>query len=1265
MGTGRGGYARPPVQTTPFIAGVNVMQIKPRSEDGNTKADSAGEEAVTNKYKYVPAKEPAEAHPGQMRPTASIYTLAQSLFRKDVKEWKIQDLYTPGLPDGTSILLSIFMDYATTTLRPEMTISHRASLAKIIAAVAPEDLLNYMQDAKAAIKFLNWALTFEVQIPPVLEMHLCPIRAPNLIPREIRLKITEEELTTEEQERVIDAFVKCYYPKSITVVKEILPSLPDATVKDFIVQPGRLATEMKSKHKAMAFQPPKWYRLSIHPDTVIQSPPKPKLTPLKKATCNDLPFSAMELKSKISMDFTQLESLPLQTMKATIFAAITAVFEEKESRDGLIEAFSIAEAATKEEIINFLQTGAEQADTSKSEEVEITRELHRYYVRFEHTNRKRHEKWNEQNEEILRKWINAIHPVLVANNHILVLTNHPYVRNPKDRLVYMTPYSLEAKSLQEYTIVKSPSSRGGAKTKGSRFEVWIKTTCDYLEDMADAAKAGDLAKAYTNTMSDERIQVQYISRIADSIVPTIMIMGCIETADDEIIEEEIGDRLIRIGADPDTFPIFHVEQVTIGTSTESETIRTKCVMARKKDVKTIQNAFELIPTPASKVKYQVTSDYSFTQMKYPPTDQTDMELSAAIRKQNDFTKSIVKTTIYNLYNVAPYHDVPLNTKDPCTQRIEKNTAKSTIATIILDMKIQDETGTVIKSPVIRVTTNASGTKLHLTALRTEAKELILATNEIARLLDTWYDSYNFKALKDMTDARAQIKSVTTTGLQQQATQGGMMAKWGEENMEQRKLDRSRTADELATTAAKGIQITFTNEEKPTSIYRDEEEQKKQSEQGQAAQAVIHIDPISAGETDIRKEIGVLKEFAISQENKMSEMNNMVLQVVDIVQKLDKTPDETMMNTISTMIETSMQSSISSSTEASIIGKQLMEEYCTKMQRQMEVNSLALIQACKEKLTSELNSSKMEELVSRQEKAAETTRIALEDLKTHQTEIMKKMDEHRTYLADLLQQQERKEEDNREEEVIFDQQGEEVEETTGKKYTKEARKKAHEILTLMDKMPFRKVNDLEANPNVEEAPNEEAAFHKSVSIDICKVCRKKDLGLMYCDTCEELSGLYHAACLTLTDKATRSCKECIEKLASLSTTGKEDETEGLDHGTAESKGEEAMAEAEANEHVDGGNKAASPLSSSSSSSSSSASSSESDAKPYTPRLRRALGETSLPALKNPTKINHKSKTEETSLKQIISPVQTRAQRTAKTTQKKREDAFDTSEEEESE
>lgn len=327
----------------------------------------------------------------------------------------------------------------------------------------------------------------------------------------------------------------------------------------------------------------------------------------------------------------------------------------------------------------------------------------------------------------------------------------------------------------------------------------------------------------------------------------------------------------------------------------------------------------------------------------------------------------------------------------------------------------------------------------------------------------------------------------------------------------------------------------------------------------------------------------------------------------------------------------------------------------------------MIQTCREKLASEMNPRKLEELVERQEKAAEMTRVALEDLKTHQTEIMKKMDEHRSFLVDLVHQQEVKAREPQidEEEVTFDHHGEETEETEDKKYANKARKKAHEILTLMDTMPFRKLQDMDATPPAAVTETGESSFHGSVVTDTCSVCKKRDLGLMYCDTCEDLGGLYHAECLTLTDKATRSCGKCVEKSKS-SSTSPSGPTEGYQKGgsnTMEDK-EDKRTSKIPTKNTSKNEKGISPTSSSSSmseSSESSTSTSDSSVKPYSPRLRRALGETTLPALKSTTS---KSSSKGTPQQDQISPLQTRGQRTAKHAKKTREDAFDTSEEEDS-
>lgn len=242
------------VQESPFLQGVNVMQVKPKAGTGND-APTTPADIDLRALAYIPGKETPDAHPGQLRPTSSIYTLTKSIFCKDVKEWNLHDFNTPGSPNGTSILLSIFIDYLATTLCPGMSLSQQESVARIATAVAPCDLLNYMQDPQEVIHFLDWALQMGVKIPPTLEAHLCPIQVPNLIPVDICTKIADTDLTQTEQKQAIESFVKCYYPKLVATVMDEVSKLPVEMLQAFIAEPGQLATDMKNKRKTMTFQP--------------------------------------------------------------------------------------------------------------------------------------------------------------------------------------------------------------------------------------------------------------------------------------------------------------------------------------------------------------------------------------------------------------------------------------------------------------------------------------------------------------------------------------------------------------------------------------------------------------------------------------------------------------------------------------------------------------------------------------------------------------------------------------------------------------------------------------------------------------------------------------------------------------------------------------------------------------------------------------------------------------------------------------------------
>jgi hypothetical protein len=98
--------------------------------------------------KFIPHKEPIEAHPQQLRPNQAMYTLAATLFKRDPAEWKIQDIKTPFSSDGVAVLNSAFVDHAATTLCTEMTASQQLRLAHQVTVTAPETILEFFQDSR-------------------------------------------------------------------------------------------------------------------------------------------------------------------------------------------------------------------------------------------------------------------------------------------------------------------------------------------------------------------------------------------------------------------------------------------------------------------------------------------------------------------------------------------------------------------------------------------------------------------------------------------------------------------------------------------------------------------------------------------------------------------------------------------------------------------------------------------------------------------------------------------------------------------------------------------------------------------------------------------------------------------------------------------------------------------------------------------------------------------------------------------------------------
>ena len=1188
-----------------------------------------------NDYVFDPTKVPKETNPVQLRPSQNMYTFAQTLFKKDVKNWEIQDITTPGSSDGTSILISAFVDYAASTLKAEMSISQQLTLSRVAIATAPQRLLEYFKDPFKARHFMEWALRRSGNLPPVMEPLLCPIDTPNLITdAKVLEKIEDGDLPLEEQAIAIEAFVKCYYPKNVNMIMDVVAGLPQTSRREYIECPGKIEREMRRMNKPLSFSPPKWYRLSLHPEVVIQPTPRQSTTEGNERM--KLEISALDVAGKLRLQVDDLVQLPTDRLRTEILKAIPMIFEDRISRAGCSDTFKYFESLPSDEIYRFMGREAPTKKEEAAKEVKVT-QIFRYLIRLEHIAKKEGGTWTESAEEILRAWINAIHPILRTRGESLMLSMHFLAQEAVDRLILTTPFLLEGEEIRKHTTAILQS------TGLSQFEVWIKLSCDYLQDITNGNDS--LTDEHETAMRSRSIIVKYRSRMLDSLLPVAMIGGSIETAADETIEEEFFDRLLMAGINSEEVPEYHIENTELSTLDGSSSDRIKCIVAAKQDAQRLQEMIARVATPADRSRYLATRDYKYTAIGYPPTEASDKAVRDVLQDHQLFKASLVRTSLYGFTRVDPFMDVPKSTKDLCTRVVSRNEDK-TVAYFLLTMKMRNKDGGSKSTPVTRVSTNKAGTKIYLYAPKTEAEDLVLFTKEVMNLMRIWYTNANLKLKGDLVEAMQQAKSSKQlTPMEVQAQNSRILQKYGEPSEEQRKLDMSRTAEEITEIAKEGIRNKFTGGLEPSRA--NEVQDVNNGSKGD----------MTVDET-IRRELLVIKDEQRAQMTKIAELTTMVHTMLErtiVSSELTKT-----LQTISTLIGTSSQSSISSITEVATAIRAQMEEQSKQNQANMSKTSENIATSCNRISEIDTRIVELRSLVIRQELAAGTASDAANRTNEQQLRIFEMLEAQQKYLQNMKGIK-------IDEQPEFGQDGEEMDndlevdtsyQMQSEEYTAEVRQKAQHVLSLVRTMPFRKLQDCSKATAVDStqestATSGKAASETAAGLGSCITCGKRDYSLLYCDNCNTPS-LHHAACMTFVEGlAEYHCNDCYyQGLGTSNNPGAIDESGNTEHGKHEDQKIESAPHLDEEEQMDRDKSDHSEMSMSSSSSSSA-----SLVIPYTPRNKRNdIRTKTLPSLTNSEHSSSKGTDE-------ISPMQTRAQRLAKEkTKKTREDAFDTSDEE---
>ena len=1091
---------------------VSLGRTKGRTNDGFTAATRGthlGQEAdttatnkdIVEKPHAVPGRgqqeevgtrfllhsEPPEAHPSQLKPTLTAYNLAQLLYKQDPGEWRLEDVHTPGSPEGTSVLLSAFVDFAATTLQPGMTSSQQLSLAQILKATDPGKILALFRNHRLAHDFVAWAIDLNTPRPPQLEDLLCPMVTPGLIQVEgLSTRMADMDLLRSEQLQIIKSFVGCYYARSATSTLEAIRHTGAGMLQTFISKPGEIARDMRSRKRTMAFAPPRWYRLSMNPDTVRHSSPR---TQKRDAGTNEeaVQITLNELGLKLNMSIAELAIQPLSIQKTEILSALPKIYGDRISQDGFMTTLQWFHSATQDEIGGFLQGGKFEAPLTTQSATAIAAprrtQWYLYNIKLMHTDRKMNGKWKKPAVDILLCWVNAIYSGLREHGHRLILTNPPLATNKSNTEITASPY-MDVGKLAIH--LKAPQK----ETK--RFDVWLKSSHDDLGQLTNQSPPHT-----KNALAEANITTKVLSRNKIGGRPILMLIGSIDTDSDDMICHELEDRLVSTGTPSGLCPKFYVATRVVDTHIKNESIKIKCVVTHPDAAHELKELFAQIPTPASRSRYLVTRDFFFTAIGFPSTTKSVRAVQIAMKRQHDFTASLATTTIHGL-NIDPFYYIPETTIDMSSG--ERGPNRKTLAELILLAKGSNNGGRQSISPVNRVTVSPSLKEIHLFGLKTDIMALIQYTNDLRPQIVVWFGDLAHTTMCDTTEA-------------------------------QRLLNSLRTAEKIkfvrATAATTLTQSTDDGDEKYNMKH---------------GIGTTDVDSFNT----VKRDISDLREIVVAHNSRTGDLHDMVQWLVqkgshDGVQ-------EGMINTITTAMETTIQSSLSATTHVAYksYSEQMIEwneTLVTQLGCIVQRLDLMLDKAQQDSGTM----GELYELVSRQGTVTAQTRDEILEMRKIQSELQLTVTNTNLKMRDGTSPAplSRRLGTNTQTEIHGQEDAgapKKVATSMNPVATQEyapgeltspldhnaIRERAVGVLNLMDSMPCTWVGRTSDRSPQERDPTHIQPILPQTSLDntVCVVCNKSDLGLLLCDRCIEPTSLYHPHCLSfLPDTNERICDMC--------------------------------------------------------------------------------------------------------------------------------------------
>ena len=216
--------------------------------------------------------------------------------------------------------------------------------------------------------------------------------------------------------------------------------------------------------------------------------------------------------------------------------------------------------------------------------------------------------------------------------------------------------------------------------------------------------------------------------------------------------------------DDTTASLTNIVWMSIRTRLDQYSTMAKCILAPPTNAQHIRQTYCSL-SPAT-LSHLVTADYKAIVIP-PITDYNyDKIMSQTITTQFSALESTTMISFQNLGKLDPFTTIPTLTLMESTDPSLPNTRS--IATLLRHGRISIE-GNIVSSPITKVATDTTGSRLYIYAPKSEVAALISFAEHIHVLLPTWTNSDKPIHL-DMTDAtRALRASHTVTGPQNVVT----------------------------------------------------------------------------------------------------------------------------------------------------------------------------------------------------------------------------------------------------------------------------------------------------------------------------------------------------------------------------------------------------------------------------------------------------------------------------------------------------------------